>query len=108
MNTPGNNAPLSATPKGVEANLAATTVGGKKSLFTCSVGVVSLNPRLIALIPPRMFGGVHREVHREYLFQGDRTNIARRHFRIAELESKLEWDKPCDKSQDKLETFAIE
>jgi hypothetical protein len=55
-----------------------------------------------------MFGGVHREVHREYLFQGDRTNIARRHFRIAELESKLEWDKPCDKSQDKLETLAIE
>ena len=51
MNTPGNNVPFSATPKGVEANLAATTFGVKQSLFTCSVGVVSLNPRLIALIP---------------------------------------------------------
>jgi hypothetical protein len=60
VNTPGNDVLLLATPKGVEANLAVTTFGVKihaNAIRGCRVslnpGVVSLNPRLTAVISPR-------------------------------------------------------
>ena len=59
VNTPGNDVLLLATPEGVEASLAVTTFGVKSHVnairgcrFT-QPGVVSLNPRLMAVISSR-------------------------------------------------------